>query len=315
MTSLDGNSFDIASIGPQKQSQRRGAPVVGFSKVGRDQRAKMFISHEHSRAGALGRQSPVGGAIYEIPSTLNLKTGVSFGAGPAAGAGFLNVRAEDGIPTNDELGILVDSQQFKYGRDSSMIIGTEPRGRLKDAELIKNHSAAFFGKDSPGPAAIGETYGPNYEMTKPKLAKGIIPFCGKWKPQKESSQPPNVGPGLYPRKDIAVGPQKLSHRRNQPCNEFGKAPKFEKTRSAGDSISVLDSAKTSLGKQVLSKNRSEGALIFSTCGRDRRARTALCITDDDLGPKAFLPKPFHSMPTLPKEREIMTTGWNGVGMG
>jgi hypothetical protein len=274
----------------------------------------MFISHEHSRVGALGRQSPINPA-YEIPSSLNLKTGVSFGAGPAAGAGFLIIREEDGLPTNDELGIMVDSQQFKYGRDSSMIIGTEPRGRLKDAELIKNHSAAFFGRESPGPCANGDKYGPNYEMTKPKLCKGIIPFCGKWKDDQNRSQPPNVGPGLYPRKDISVGPQKLSHRRNQPCNEFGRAPKFSKTTSAGDSISQLDAAKSSLGKQVLSRNRSEGAVGFSSCGRDRRSRMALCITTEDLGPKAFLPKPFHSMPTLPKESDIMRAGWNGVAMG
>lgn len=312
MTSLDDNSFDIASIGPQLQSQRKSQPVYGLSKVGRDQRAKTFISHEHSRAGALGRESPIGGAIYNLPSTLNLKTGVTFSTGPATQ--FLMVRPEDGLDSNAELNILVDSQQFKYGRDSTMIIGTEPRGRLKDAELIKNHSAAFFGRESPGPAAIGEAYGPNFALTKPKLAKGIVPFPGKPKMQKVNSQPDNVGPGLYPRKDNSFGNQNLSHRRNQPVNAFGQAPKFGKTRNA-DSVSLLDAAKSSLGKQVLSKNRSEGSVGFGCGTRDRRNRTAMCMTKEDQGPKAFMPKPFHSMPRLPSEGEIMKTGWAGVGMG
>jgi len=193
------------------------------------------------------------------------------------------VRAEDGIDSNAELNILVDSQQFKYGRDSTMIIGTEPRGRLKDAELIKNHSAAFFGRESPGPAAIGEAYGPNFLPTKPKLAKGIIPFPGKPKGTKVNSQPDNVGPGLYPRKDVSFGPQNLSHRRNQPVNAFGQAPKFGRTRNA-DSISLLDAAKSSLGKQVLSRSRSAPCFGFGTASRDHRSKTGCYILPEDKGP-------------------------------
>jgi len=314
MTSLDAHSFHVPSIGPQAQSQRYTQPVYGLSKVGRDQRNKSFISHEHSRVDALGRQSPIGGPIYNLPSTLDLKHGVSF----AAGAGCIDhfaARPEDGIPTNDELGILVDSQQFKYGRDATMLIGTEPRGRLKDAELIKNHAAAFFGRESPGPAAIGDKYGPNFTATKKKMTYSM-PFGGKLKQewQKLSSQPDNVGPGIYPRKDIAVGAQHLSHRKNQPVNAFGKGPKFAKTRSS-DSISQLDAATSAYGKQVLSKNRSEPSVGFGCGTRDRRSRTAICMTKDDMGPKAFMPKQHMSMPRLPMERDIMRAGLDGVATG
>lgn len=314
MTSLDAHSFTVPSTGVQSQSQRRTQPVYGLSKVGRDQREKCFISHEHSKVSALGRQSPIGGPIYNIPSTLDLKHGVSF----ATGAGCIDhfaARPEDGIPTNDELGILVDSQQFKYSRDPTILIGTDPRGRLKDAELIKNHSAAFFGKESPGPAAIGDKYGPNFAATKKRIGYSM-PFAGKVKStwQNLSCLPENVGPGIYPRKDVCIGQQHLSNRRNQACNAFPKAPKFEKTRSA-DSISQLDAATSAYGKQVLSKNRSEPSVGFGVGTRDRRSRTAICMTKDDLGPKAFMPKQHMSMPRLPMEREIMRAGWDGVATG
>jgi len=316
MTSLDYDSFHLHSIGKQSQSQRKSQPSYLLSKVGRDQRDKCFISHEHSRVNLLGRQSPEGGAIYNLPSTLNLKTGVAFSQGKKKDmTENLGVKGEDGLPTNDELGILVDSQQFKYGRDATMLIGTEPRGRLKDAELIKNHSAAFFGRQSPGPAAIGDKYGPAFAATKKKVAYSV-PFGSKLKSdwQKTSSLPANVGPGMYPLKDISVGKQFLSQRRNQGNVAFDKAPKFVKTRSA-DTVSLLEAATSSLGKQALSKCRSEASVGFGVGTRDRRSRTAICITKEDLGPKAFMPKQHMSMPALPMEREVMKCGWAGVGIG
>lgn len=313
MTSLDDNSFSVPSIGYQSQSQRRTTSIVTLSKCSRDQREKVFLSKEHSRAGALCRESPIGGAIYNLPSTLDTRP-VSFSKGPCTD--FLNnIRADDGISTNDELGILVDSQQFKYGRDATMLIGTEPRGRLKDAELIKNHSAAFFGRASPGPAAIGETYGPKFEATKPRMAMAR-PFGRKEKSawQKINSQPDNVGPGIYPRTDVAIGTQHLSQRRNQGVNAFNRAPKFPPTTSA-DSISLLDAAKTSLGKQALSKCRSEPSIGFGVGTRDRRSRTAICMTKEDMGPKAFMPKQQLAIPRLPMEQHVMQAGWNCVGAG
>lgn len=309
MTSLDDNSFSYNSIGVQAQSQRRTIPSYGLSKVGRESREKVFISKDHSRAAALCRESPIGGAIYDLPSTLDLKSGVAFTKGSATE--LLKMKGDECLLSNDELNILVDSQQFKYGRDSTILIGTEPRGRLKDAELIKNHSAAFFGRASPGPAAIGEQYGPKFDITKKRMAMAM-PFGQKaTKPDWQclSCLPPNVGPGMYPRKDISVGTQHLSQRRNQTVNAFTKAPKFAAPRNA-DSVSLLDAAKSCHGKQVLSKNRSEPSIGFGVGTRDRRSRTAICMTKDDLGPKAFMPKPFHAVPRLPMEREVMTAGWS-----
>lgn len=323
MTSLDAHSFAYNSIGRQAQSQRTSPPSYGLSKVGRDAREKVFISGEHSRATALCRQSPIGGAIYDLPSTLDLKSGVAFTKG--ASTDFLSQKTDEGMDANNELHILVDSQQFKYGRDSTILIGTEPRGRLKDAELIKNHAAAFFGRESPGPAAVGGEGGPKFDITKKRMS-AAMPFGVKvsqpdW--QKINTMPDNVGPGMYTRKDIAVGKQHLSQRANQPVNVFPKAPStripakprgtedketIKSSRYAQDCISVLDAAKSAHGKQVLSKNRSEPTVGFGRGTRDRRSRTAMCMTKEDLGPKAFMPKPFHSMPQLPMESAVMRTG-------
>jgi len=312
MTSLDDNSFNVASIGPQAQSQRKSIPVYGLSKVSRDQREKMFLSKEASRTTGLCRESPIGGAIYNLPSTL-AKNDCSFPKGPCTA--FLNTKPEEHMPSNDELGVLVDSQQFKYGRDATMLIGTDPRGKLKDAELIKNHASAFFARDSPGPAAIGEAYGPSFEITKPRMAMAR-PFGMQLKSgwQKLSSQPDNVGPGIYPRRDVAIGQQYLSQRRNQSVNGFTRAPKFPPIPSA-DSVSQLDAAKSSLGKQGLSRNRSEPTIGFNNGTRDQRSRTAICMTREDLGPKAFMPKQQCFIPRLPMESHVMQAGWNGVGAG
>jgi len=310
MTTLDKDGFTVQAIGIQAQSSRQSQPVYGLSKVSREQREKMFLSKEHSRAGALCRESPIGGAIYNLPSSLDPK-GVSFTKG--ASTNFLNGKPDLGCDSNAELGILVDSQQFKYGRDLTMIIGTDPRGKLKDAELIKNHASAFFGRASPGPAAVGGPGGPKFEITKPRMGMAR-PFGVKTKimGQQLSSQPVNIGPGMYPRTDICVGHQYLSQRRNQNVNAFSQAPKFAPTASA-DSISLLDAAKSSVGKQALSKNRSEPTIGFGVGTRDRRSRTAICMTKEDMGPKAFMPKQQMSMPRLPPERDVMQAGWSCVG--
>jgi len=314
MTTLDKHGFTVASIGSQSQSCRKNQTVYVGHSVTREQRDKVFISHDHSKAFALGRESPIGGPIYNLPETLNVKSGVAFTKGEANAFGK-KAKDQDGIPTNDELQIEVDSQQFKYGRDPTMLIGTEPRGRLKDAELIKNHAAAFFSRDSPGPAAIGEAFGPKFTATKPRMGNAM-PFGVKLKSewQRLNNQPDNVGPNLYIRKDVAVGNQHLSHRKNQPVNKFGRGAQGGTIRNA-DSISILDAAKSSLGKQVLSRNKSDPTVGFGRGTRDQRGRTAMCMTREDQGPKAFMPKQHMSMPRLPMESEVMRSGWSGIGTG
>lgn len=285
MTSIDKDStFDVA-LGRQVQSTRHTIPIVVFSKTGRDNYAKVHISEAHSRVGKLCRESPIGGPIYTLPSTLVNKD-ISFGKAkrdittlkrtsmkPRAGEFFCPmIEDKDDIPTNDALDLVPDTQRFKYRKDPITIIGTEPRGKLKEAELIKNNQVAFYACSSPGPAAIGGEFGPNHGPTQTNYGSaGKFAQAKRVAEKPKGDNPPEVGPGRHDRRDVALGQQHLSHRRNQPCNEFGRAPKFPKDRKE-DTICQLDAAKSSLGKQVLNKNKSAPSVGFSCDNRDKRNR-------------------------------------------
>lgn len=296
MTSIDKDGVTVPALGHQASSTRKSSPIYSLSKVGRLERERVYITEEHIKTVRLGRESPKAGAIYDLPPTLNART-CGFGSGKRPEM-YLHKDDPDDVPTNDAMDIWVDSQQFKYRRDPTIIIGTEPRGKLKEVTLVKNHAAAFFGRESPGPAAIGETYGPKMQITKPRLAMAC-PFGLKDKSawMRCGDNPPKVGPGRHERKDVAIGPQLLSRRRNQTVNAFGNAAKFPKSREA-DGISVLDAAFSCMGKQTLDKHRSEPSIGFNRDTRDIRSRTAICMTRLDHGPSASLPRFVCSMPTF-----------------
>lgn len=320
MTSLDPDGVTVPALGKQAQSARRTAPKYQISKVARSRLDSVYISEGHTRTARLGRESPVGGPVYDLPSTLG-GASISFGTGTRditklrrtstrnkPGEYSIPGDDPDDIPTNDALDIQVDSQPYKYRRDPKIIIGTDPRGKLKDAELIKNHSSAFYGRASPGPAAIGDMYGPSVGPTKPTFAPAR-PFGVKTKINWMNcgDNPPNVGPGAHDRTDQAIGQQHLSRRRNQSVHEFPKEPKFPKVKYQ-DSISVLDAARSCMGRQVLGKNRSEPSVGFSADSRNTRAKTMVCYTRKDEGPRACMPKFTASMPGLPSEKAIMRSG-------
>lgn len=322
MTSIDKDShFDVA-LGKQVQSTRHTIPIVVFSKTGRQNYEKVHISEEHSRVGKLGRESPIGGPIYTLPSTLENRS-ISFGKAKRdittlkrtsmknrPGEFFAPmIEDKDDIPSNDALDIIPDNQRFKYRKDPVCIIGTEPKFKLKEAELIANNQVAFYAKDSPGPAAIGGEFGPNHGPTQKNYGDaGKFAQAKRVAEKPKGDNPPEVGPGRHDRRDVALGPQYLSHRRNQPCNEFGRAPKFPKERVT-DTICQLDAAKSSLGKQVLNKNRSAPSVGFSCDDRDKRNRTKLCMTRLDEGAKAHMPKFRASQPMLPMEKTIRMSGF------
>eukprot|EP00927_Polykrikos_kofoidii_P052269 TRINITY_DN46060_c0_g1_i1.p1 TRINITY_DN46060_c0_g1~~TRINITY_DN46060_c0_g1_i1.p1 ORF type:complete len:216 (-),score=20.86 TRINITY_DN46060_c0_g1_i1:122-769(-) len=214
------------------------------------------------------------------------------------------------MSTHSILDVVVDSQPFKYKIAAKTKIGTEPKGKLKQAELMKAHGAAFFGRESPGPAAIGDDYGPKDTATRPRMAPAR-PFGKKletpnW--MQISDLPEEVGPGRYPEKDRSIGPQHLTHRRNQSVHAFPHGPKFAKVRSA-DTISTLDAARSCFGKQPLGKNRSEPTINFNCDSRSTRDKSMVCRTRQDMGPQATMPKFRMSMPTLPPERVVLKSGF------
>lgn len=315
MTSLDKSGVTVQACASQAQSQRKSAARIGISKVGRSQTEAAFISPDHTRTARLCRETKAG-PVYDLPSTLG-GCSTRFAAGPLdEGRSPERFRSQMtsnddlySLPSNDVLrDVHPDSQPFKYRRDPKIIIGTQPRGKLKDAELIKNHTAAFYARDSPGPAAIGGKYGPAVGPTKPaptggqfgiKTTKGTWMSCG--------DNPPNVGPGTHERRDASIGQQHLTRRRNQSVHGFPKQAQRPKN-SHQDSVSVLDAARSCVGRQVLSKNRSAPSINFSADNRDGRSKAMICRTKEDVGPKAHLPKFTASMPRLPMERTIMETG-------
>jgi len=329
MTSLDKNGFTVSALGRQSQSQRQSTAIPKISEAGREHFENVYISEGHTRTARICRESPKGGPIYAVKGTLG---GVSFGFGTAKrdittlkrtsttasrpGEFFAPVNEDaDDIPTNYALDVLPDAQPFKFRRDPTMPIGTEPRGRLKDGSLLKNHSVAFYARNSPGPAAVGGEFGPQFVSTKPRLAPART-FGSKchhkgvdWIRFGSGDNPDDVGPGRHERRDNSFGLQHLSHRRNQSCHEFPKGPKFAKELGRGvEPVSKLDAARSSLGRQPLAKNRSEPCVNFSADDRATRSKTKLCLTRTDEGPKATMPKFVARQPPLPEERRILACG-------
>lgn len=306
MTTIDPDSWLPSSLGKQSHSSRSTLPSYSISRVGRHQREAAYVTEEHQRTAHIGREGP--GPIYKLPAAISHGSAVNFTKGKQCE--FSNIRPEDGRYTNDELQIDVDSQPVKYRRDPTLVFGTEPKGELKSAELLENHSAAFYARSSPGPANYGGRYGPGPSadpVTRPRIGKSG-PFGIKLKSgwMDNPQTPKDVGPGLYPRKDTAIGPQKLTQRKNQSVHLFQKQEKFPKGKGPyHDPISVLDVARSSLDKQVSSRNKSEPKIGFGTGTRDGLTRSTRCVTSLDQGPKATMPRMSLSMPRLPTENQVM----------
>lgn len=290
MTSEDKDGVTFPSLGKQINSHSKSAPSYSFIKAGRDQREKMFITKEHIKIQMQGREGALG--TYTIPRNLGGPS-VGFSRSPSSvlQLGQSIDEGDDGYEYHPE------SQHIKYRRDPTMIIGKEPRGKLKDAFLMRNHSAAFFSRDSPGPAAVGEAYGPKIGFTKPRIGRDYT-ILGKlemnW--NKCGDTPDEVGAGYYERKDNSFGKQFLSKRRNQNVHLFPKGPKFAKGGKFQDFDG--DAAKSAFGKQALSKNRSMPSVGFSKNSRDQWGRVTICRTKLDEGPKAAMPRMICSMPAF-----------------
>lgn len=322
MTSIDRDSYSVAALGRQAQSARATIPTHIISKTGRSHYDKVHFSEEHTKVAKLGRESPPGGHIYEVKSTL-AQNAIGFGKAKRdittlkrtsttryrAGEFFApQVEDPDDIETNMALDLLPDNQNCKYRRDPTIIIGTEPRGKLKEVTLMKSHSVAFYGRESPGPAAVGDEFGPKLGPTKPSYHAAKFQTSKRVPEKAIGDNPPEVGPGRHERRDVSFGKQHLSSRRNQACHGFSTAPKFEKDRSQ-DTISQVDAARSALGRQVLAKNRSEPKVSFCSDNRDIRSKTKLCMTRSDEGPRVNMPKFTASMPQLPMEKTIMRSGF------
>jgi len=283
--------------------------MYSLSKCSRAQRNNNFISEEHARAGALCREGP--GPVYDLPSTLGNGPKVAFSKGVQRVYGKdHHFNSKYNAPSVDCIEAEIDSQPFKYENPKTSLFGTESKGQLKNATILKSHSAALVGRISPGPANYGPAGGPDVGPTRKQLTFAVR-MGAKTKAVGSliSQTPAEVGPGLYPRKDVAIGQQSLSQRRTQACNQFGKAPKFGKSKDArGQPIIELDVATSAFGKQVDGRKKSEPGFGFGTSTRDNARRMQRCMTNADAGPKSNMPTLHLSHPTLPSEKTVMRSG-------
>jgi len=310
MTSIDKDSYFYSALGPQAQSQRVSASHPLISSVSRDARQNVFITEKHIKPNRLGRESPKVDSIT-LPSTLDTNLATTTGLGYGGRTDFTAQKVDpDSIPTNDAMNLMPDGQQFKYKREPKIVIGTEPRFSLKESTLLKTHKAAFFGRASPGPAAVGDEFGPKFDITKARMGNAM-PFAHKTKLVWPGvyNNPPEVGPGTFDRKDSAIGPQHLSKRRNQSTYAFARGPKFNRASSSDDVISKYDAARSCFGKQVLHKNSSAPSVGFNHDTRDMRSKTKLCMTRLDEGPRANFAKMHIPMPKLPMEKHVLASGF------
>lgn len=311
MTSIDKNSFTLSALGQQAQSQRQSAAHHSISAVSRDARQNVFITEKHIKPNRLGRESPKVNSIH-LSSTLDTNLATTTGLGYGGRSDFTAQKVDpDSIPSNDAMNLMPDGQQFKYKRDPKIVIGTEPRFSLKESTLLKTHKAAFFGRNSPGPAGVGDEFGPKFEVTKARMAMAM-PCAHKTKLVWPGmyNNPPEVGPGTFERKDSSIGPQHLSKRKNHSTYySFAKGPKFGRQPETDDVISKYDAARSCFGKQVLHKNRSAPAVGFNHDTRDMRSKTKVCMTKLDEGPRANFTKMHIPMPKLPMERHVLASGF------
>lgn len=294
MASLAADSFTMPALGKQMTSGRKNAPNVSLSVCSRDKRENVFISRTASRSTPNPKASP--GPVYELLEDMGTGQGVKFSKGPQRVFGSWKAKYPD--PSNDIVRADVDSQPFKYENVKGMLFGTDPKGQLKNATILKNHAQAFYGRHSPGPSA----YLPDPKSTEKKLAFSVK-FGAKTKVigAEGSGTDALVGPGHYPRTDYSIGSQFLSHRRNQPVNGFSKVPKFggRSRRSGSEPATELKEKPGSLGRQTEANRRTEPSAGFGNATRAHFQRVSRCMTTLDLGPVALMPKAVMSHPQLP----------------
>ena len=286
MTELAKDSFTVPGVGQQFSSMRGSSPSFSFGSSTRDALAKIYISKEHNKVMP-SRGNP--SAAYDLPSTISLKAGFSFGKAKRE-----TRSAKKPVESSIDLTFaLPDTQIVKYPTNNAGSFGLDARGPIKNAAILESSPQVAIGAASPGPAAYAPSFlchDPSYFMgTRTKI---LAPDC---------QTPATVGPGSYPVKG-SVGRCFNSTHENQPTVKFGKATRhsMRKTRNSADTPISLP---PSIGRQPSSHKPNATRAVFGSASRDQVAKTALILTGMERGPQ--IPKPRLSHPELPLERDIL----------
>lgn len=307
MTSILADSFDVSSVGRQYDSKKESLPSYSFGTGSRDvARLKLFISKKHQQGKAV-LNSP--GPVYSVPSTVGKAPCFSFGADETRHH-HAPVYPDSSI---DLTCATVDSQKVKFHSTPGVHFGTEPRLSSKNAEIVRTHPGLLLGTESPGALEYNPqdhkvrknmptySFGPSADKppAKPVNRISLLPGC----------TPRHVGPGSH-NVPAGIGPQPQSARPSLPAWSMGgggtpRVPLSARLES-GTAIE-LDATRSSMGKQVVSTQKTSPACGFGRSNRDHVARMALCMTHLDKGPVATMPKPSFNY-DLPAPAKIRSPG-------
>ncbi|EER00906.1 hypothetical protein Pmar_PMAR002976 [Perkinsus marinus ATCC 50983] len=293
-------------VGHQRDSLKPTRPSYSFGLGTRGAREKLFISKEHEKLMP-PRCSP--GPVYRVESQIEDH---SYTFSTAAQRPSQKKRYPDS--SVDLTNALVDSQPLKYPTVKGTIFGTDPKGHIKNATILKNHASAFYGRISPGPTA----YSPDDKQTSrtPRAPRAILGSKTKIL-ASECQTPAVVGPGTYPS-PTSMGTQHLSqkwdraHRRNLSSYTFSKARRAgeRSKKSSVDTMDRVDStsrgAISSIGEQHDSRIATAPKFGFGTATRDHKAKTFLVRIPGDTGPSDSWAKPSVGCWTShPNQRRFM----------
>eukprot|EP00451_Oxyrrhis_marina_P013853 CAMPEP_0204321088 /NCGR_PEP_ID=MMETSP0469-20131031/7971_1 /ASSEMBLY_ACC=CAM_ASM_000384 /TAXON_ID=2969 /ORGANISM="Oxyrrhis marina" /LENGTH=294 /DNA_ID=CAMNT_0051302357 /DNA_START=45 /DNA_END=929 /DNA_ORIENTATION=+ len=288
MSHLFPHSFDVPSVGRQRESQKPSAQSWGFGSCSRDRQQNVFISPTHEK-GKPSKASP--GPIYDVRSK---DTGVKFGFGSAPQR--LHKKALYPDSSVDLTEATVDTQRVKFRNTAGYLFGTDQKDNMRNAVILKSHPQANLGVFSPGPVA----YTPDAKTIHDRSPEYSI--RKKTKILASSSQTPgNVGPGSYPAM-ASIGMQPLSQRSTMPSFAVGKGARIPES-TPDEEIINPNANISSLGKQPKSKNRTMPQYGFGTGTWEHTKKTALVQLGGDRGPSAMFEKPRLHHPSIPSEME------------
>lgn len=307
MTDLLGDSFDVAALGRQHNSNKETMPSYSFGTGVRGASAKVFISKRHEKRKAV-MNSP--GPVYGIPSTV--------GNGPKHGFGTEeqrhNNKAEYPDSSVDLTCSIIDSQGLKFSSTKGVHFGTEPRMNSKNAEPIQDNPTSNLCTQSPPSFDYNPEYGlvakatPEYSFG-PREAKTGDKCATRSIHMPATGTPRRVGPGSHTLPP-GVGQQPSSARKSAAAWSFGGRKTSSSNAPRDRPFPHLDPQPelSSLGKQVVSSARSAPSCGFGTSTRDHSARTHLIVTEADRGPAAKMPPARFHLEMPPMERHLPKPG-------
>jgi len=295
------DSLDVSGIGRQFDSKKDTMPAYSFGTCGREQASKkVYFGEKHEKAKA-GLTSP--GPIYSLPSSLSEGPVSTFGTG-AARTTWKQKYPDSSI---DLTGAVVDSQGVKYASPRGVCFGSESRTHSKNAEVLRGNPENAMGSCSPGHHCLPfQVKDDAIVQSPPKYSFGPRrPRIGEKPPARAAlapmSTPKFTGPASH-QLPGAMGSQPTSARRTQPGYTFAGG-KRDSSTPRGPSTQLDHSPElSSLGRQVVSKQKTSPDFGFGTSTRDHAAKTYLVQLGADKGPAANMPSPRLFHPELRLER-------------